>query len=50
VSGKGSAPPGETLERENRRRRREVATVRQQQAFAQNVAVYFANASRCGAP
>jgi hypothetical protein len=50
VSGEGSAPPGETLERENRRRRREVVTLRQEQAFAHNVAVYLANAVRCGAP
>jgi len=39
VSGEGSAPPGETLEQENRRRRREVVTLRQEQAFAHNVAI-----------
>ena len=34
ASGEGSAPAGETLEQENRRLRREVATLRQEQAFA----------------
>ena len=34
ASGEGSAPPVETLEQENRRFRREVATLRQEQAFA----------------
>jgi transposase len=38
VSGEGAAPPGETLEQENRRLRREVATLRQEQAFAKKVA------------
>lgn len=38
--------PAETLEQENRRLRREVATLRQEQAFAKKVAVYFAKESR----
>ena len=38
--------PGETLEQENRRLRREVATLRQEQAFAIKVAAYFARESR----
>jgi transposase len=46
ASDKGGAPPGETLEQENRRLRREVATLRQEQAFAKKVAVYFAKESR----
>ena len=46
ASGEGSAPPSETLEQENRRLRREVATLRQEQAFAKNVAVYFAKVLR----
>lgn len=37
---------GETLEQENRRLRRELATLRQEQAFAKKVAVYFAKESR----
>ena len=41
-----SAVPGETVEQENRRLRREVATLRQEQAFAKKVAVYFAKESR----
>jgi transposase len=45
-SGAGSAVPGETLEQENRRLRREVAVLRQEQAFAKKVAVYFAKESR----
>ena len=44
--GLGSAVPGETVEQENRRLRREVATLRQEQAFAKKVAVYFAKESR----
>lgn len=44
--GAGSAVPGETVEQENRRLRREVATLRQEQAFAKKVAVYFAKESR----
>jgi len=38
--------PGETLEQENRRLRREVAVLKQEQAFAKQVAVYFAKESR----
>jgi len=37
---------GETLEQEVRRLRREVAVLRQEQAFAKKVAVYFAKESR----
>jgi transposase len=44
-SGAGASPPGETLEQENRRLRREVAVLRQEQAFAKKVAVYFAKES-----
>ena len=42
----GSAVPGETPEQEVRRLRREVAVLRQEQAFAKRVAVYFAKESR----
>jgi transposase len=42
----GSSVPGETLEQENRRLRREVEVLRQEQAFAKKVAVYFAKESR----
>ena len=42
----GAGVPGETLEQENRRLRREVAVLRQEQAFAKKVAVYFAKESR----
>ena len=38
--------PGETVEQENRRLRREIAVLRQEQAFAKKVAVYFAKESR----
>jgi transposase len=38
--------PGETLAQENRRLRRENETLRQEQAFAKKVAVYFAKESR----
>jgi len=38
--------PGESVEQENRRLRREVAVLRQEQAFAKKVAVYFAKESR----
>jgi transposase len=44
--GSGSGVPNETLEQENRRLRRELATLRQEQAFAKIVAVYFAKESR----
>jgi transposase-like protein len=37
---------GETLEQEVRRLRRENETLRQEQAFAKKVAVYFAKESR----
>ena len=43
--GTGAVPPGETLAQENRRRRREVATLRQEQVFVMK-AVYFAKESR----
>ena len=42
----GSAIPGESMEQENRRLRRENAVLRQEQAFAKKVAVYFARESR----
>lgn len=42
----GGAPSPETLEQENRRLRREIAVLRQEQAFAKKVAVYFAKESR----
>ena len=45
ASGTGGMPE-ETLEQENRRLRREVAVLRQEQAFAKKVAVYFAKESR----
>jgi transposase len=45
-SGQGSAIPGESPEQEVRRLRREVAELRQEQAFAKKVAVYFAKESR----
>ena len=38
--------PSETMEQENRRLRRELAVLRQEQAFAKKVAVYFAKESR----
>lgn len=44
--GSGTLVPGETVEQENRRLRREVAVLRQEQAFAKKVAVYFAKESR----
>jgi transposase-like protein len=46
VSGAGTALPGESLEQENRRLRREVTVLRQEHAFAKKVAVYFAKESR----
>lgn len=45
-SGTETSVPGETLEQENRRLRREVEVLRQEQAFAKKVAVYFAKESR----
>ena len=38
--------PGETMEQELRRLRRENSVLRQEQAFAKKVAVYFARESR----
>ena len=38
--------PGETLEEENRRLRRELATLQQEQAFLKKAAAYFAKESR----
>jgi transposase len=45
-AGSATPPAGETPEQELRRLRREVATLRQEQAFAKRVAVYFAKESR----
>ena len=45
-AGTGTAIGGETMEQENRRLRRENAVLRQEQAFAKKVAVYFARESR----
>ena len=45
-SGSDAARPGESMEQENRRRRRENAVLRQEHAFAKKVAVYFAKESR----
>jgi transposase len=44
--GNGAQVTGESVEQENRRLRREVAVLRQEQAFAKKVAVYFAKESR----
>lgn len=45
--GAGAAMPGESIEQENRRLRREVAMLRQEQTFAKKVAaVSFAKESR----
>jgi transposase len=44
--GAARTPTGETLSEEVRRLRREVAVLRQEQAFAKKVAVYFAKESR----
>ncbi len=44
--GAGAGTTGETPEQELRRLRREVATLRQEQAFAREVAVSFAKVSR----
>ena len=46
ANGGDAGMPGETMEQENRRLRREVAVLRQEQAFAKKVAVYFAKESR----
>jgi transposase len=46
VETRGATGPAETLEQENRRLRREIAVLRQEQAFAKKVAVYFAKESR----
>jgi transposase len=46
ASASGTRHHGETAEQEVRRLRREVATLRQEQAFAKKVAVYFAKESR----
>jgi len=45
-SGDGAAASRETAEQEVRRLRRENAVLRQEQAFAKKVAVYFAKESR----
>jgi transposase len=45
-SGSDAAMPGESLEQEKRRLRRELAMLRQEHAFATKVAVYFAKESR----
>ena len=45
-TGAGAGMPGESVEQEVRRLRREVAVLRQEQAFAKKVAVYFAKESR----
>jgi len=45
-SGTGTALSVESTEQEVRRLRREVAVLRQEQAFAKKVAVYFAKESR----
>ena len=42
----GGPMPGESMEQENRRLRRENAVLRQEHAFAKKVAVYFAKESR----
>jgi transposase len=46
ADGVRSPVVGETLEQENRRLRRELATARQEQAFVKKVAAYFARESR----
>jgi transposase-like protein len=46
----GEAVPGETLEQEYRRLRRELGTVQQEQALLKNTAVDFPKESRLGAP
>ncbi len=46
ATGVSAAVAGETLEQENRRLRRQVATLQQEQAFVKKVAAYFAKESR----
>lgn len=46
AAGAGAPLPVESVEQENRRLRRENAVLRQEQAFAKKVAVYFAKESR----
>lgn len=46
TKGLGAAVPGETLEQENHRLRRELAVLREEQAFVKKVAAYFAKESR----
>ncbi len=46
ATGALAAVAGETLEQENRRLRRQVATLQQEQAFVKKVAAYFAKGSR----
>lgn len=46
ATGALAAVAGETLEQENRRLRRQVATLQQEQAFVKKVAAYFAKESR----
>src|ERR1700759_5492022 len=45
VEAREGSGPAETLEQENRRLRREIAVLREEQAFAKKVAVYFAKES-----
>ena len=49
-TGQGGPVVEESVGQENRRLRREVAVLRQEQAFAKKVAVYFAKESRRGTP
>ena len=46
AAGRDGSVVSETTEQEVRRLRREVAVLRQEQAFAKKVAVYFAKESR----
>ena len=46
ASGADAGRPSETVEQQNRRLRREVAVLRQEQAVAKQVAVYLAKESR----
>lgn len=43
---RGAAPGGETLAEENRRLKRELEVLRQEQAFLKKAAAYFAKESR----